>query len=321
MITPIFIFSLPRSGSTLLQRIIASHSEVATKEEPWLLLPLFGVYGSLGTYAEYNYAIASQAITKFSNNLPNGIQSYYASTKDFACSLYEKCAKGEKYFLDKTPRYHVISKEIIRTFDNGKFIFLIRHPLAVYASVIKTWKNSHVFDYDLYLGFDKIFQTLKSSGAAVHLVKYEELISSPEDVVQLICEYLEIDFQIDMLKNFSQIKFSEDAMGNPNPEQTKRKEIYINSRDKWKTFLCENIIRKRLAISYLKYIGADRMKTLEYDYLDAKSNLEEGKVGFQNVHIDILNIVRRFISVGLESPMLKHRLLALLKRQRYYVHR
>ena len=38
-IKPIFIFSITRSGSTLLQRVIAAHEGVATVSEPWVLLP------------------------------------------------------------------------------------------------------------------------------------------------------------------------------------------------------------------------------------------------------------------------------------------
>lgn len=36
----IFIVSQPRSGSTLLQRILSAHSQICTTSEPWLALPL-----------------------------------------------------------------------------------------------------------------------------------------------------------------------------------------------------------------------------------------------------------------------------------------
>ena len=38
---PIFLLSLPRSGSTLLHRMLASHPQVATLPEPWVPMPLF----------------------------------------------------------------------------------------------------------------------------------------------------------------------------------------------------------------------------------------------------------------------------------------
>jgi hypothetical protein len=37
--TPLFLLSLPRSGSTLAQRILAAHAGIATTSEPWILLP------------------------------------------------------------------------------------------------------------------------------------------------------------------------------------------------------------------------------------------------------------------------------------------
>jgi hypothetical protein len=37
--TAIFLLSLPRSGSTLAQRILAAHEGIATTSEPWILLP------------------------------------------------------------------------------------------------------------------------------------------------------------------------------------------------------------------------------------------------------------------------------------------
>ncbi|MBA3701438.1 MAG: sulfotransferase [Rubrobacteraceae bacterium] len=39
--TPLFLLSLPRSGSTLAQRFLAAHDAIATASEPWILLPYF----------------------------------------------------------------------------------------------------------------------------------------------------------------------------------------------------------------------------------------------------------------------------------------
>lgn len=37
--TPLFLLSLPRSGSTLAQRFLAAHDAIARASEPWILLP------------------------------------------------------------------------------------------------------------------------------------------------------------------------------------------------------------------------------------------------------------------------------------------
>jgi len=52
LITPIFIFSLPRSGSTLMERILATHPAVGTASEPWILLPFLYTRIRDGVYAE-----------------------------------------------------------------------------------------------------------------------------------------------------------------------------------------------------------------------------------------------------------------------------
>ena len=321
MIKPIFLFSLPRSGSTLLQRIIASHSDVATTAEPWLLLPMFGALGSLGTYAEYGHKGASRAITEFAEKLPNATQDYFDAIKLFASNLYEKSARGKKFFLDKTPRYHVISKEIMQVFPDAKFIFLIRHPMAVYASVIQTWKYTHLFKYDLYLGFDKLFQSLKSNNSHLHLVRYEELVNSPKTTVQSICKYLGIEYQTTMLDNFSRIEFSKGELGNPAPDQTNRRNIHSDSLDRWKILLCENFLRKEIALSYLNYIGEDRFNSLGYDFSEAKKILTKRIVSIKNLHIDISNMIRGFFSVCLDSQMFKQRISSLLKGYKVYTHR
>ena len=51
MKSPIFIFSLPRAGSTLLQRVLMGHPEIASIAEPWLLLPLMYVQKEHGVLA------------------------------------------------------------------------------------------------------------------------------------------------------------------------------------------------------------------------------------------------------------------------------
>jgi hypothetical protein len=65
----VFIISLPRSGSTLLQRILATRADFVTLSESWLLLPQIGLLFDEGIYAEYNQKLAITAITEFMQNI------------------------------------------------------------------------------------------------------------------------------------------------------------------------------------------------------------------------------------------------------------
>ena len=49
-IIPIFIFSLPRSGSTILQKILMSSTQVSSSNEMWILLPLLNLKSKSGIH-------------------------------------------------------------------------------------------------------------------------------------------------------------------------------------------------------------------------------------------------------------------------------
>ena len=160
-VTPIFLFSLPRSGSTLLQRILASHPLICTASEPWLLLPMFYGLRAEGTYAEYNHHSVHNALADFINALPEGRLDYLRQLNRFVTGLYQSVSvSGERYFLDKTPRYHLVVDEILETFPSAKFIFLWRNPLAVIGSSLETFGNGkwRLYEYriDFYKGLENL---------------------------------------------------------------------------------------------------------------------------------------------------------------------
>ena len=57
MSEPLFLFSLPRAGSTLTQRLLAAHPAICSAAEPWILLPLFHALDK-ASFAEYNATAA-----------------------------------------------------------------------------------------------------------------------------------------------------------------------------------------------------------------------------------------------------------------------
>ena len=126
---PIFLFSLPRSGSTLLQRLLAGHPDIMTVSEPWLLLPFCYAVKPEGLFSEYNHGWAAKALNEFILGLPNQELDYYKVLNRFALALYGGANKNNAlYFLDKTPRYYLIIPQIVEIFPEAKFIFLFRNP-------------------------------------------------------------------------------------------------------------------------------------------------------------------------------------------------
>ena len=102
----IFLISQPRAGSTLLQRMLATHPEIYTTSEPWLMLhPLYALRPE-GYEAEYNADWAQSAVRDFLQALPGGEDEYLEGVRRMYTYLYERAfaGSGKRYFLDKTPR-------------------------------------------------------------------------------------------------------------------------------------------------------------------------------------------------------------------------
>ena len=61
----IFLLSLPRSGSTLLQRLISAHEDISSTSECWFLLPLIYMKKRYGTFSEYGSFEAYKSIEDY----------------------------------------------------------------------------------------------------------------------------------------------------------------------------------------------------------------------------------------------------------------
>jgi Sulfotransferase family len=264
-IQPIFIFSVSRSGSTLVQRVIASHDDVATVSEPWLLMPYGYALRPYGISAEYQHKSMVRAIEDFCKELPEGSEDYEAEFRRFALRLYEKAAgPGARYFVDKSPPYCLIVEEIIRLFPEGKFVFLWRNPLSIVASIIQTWKPWHptLFRSDLFIGLPRLVAAYDEHRARAHSVRFEDLVGGDESRWRALMHYLEIDFEPDALTRFSQLELN-GRMGDPTGVK-RYSALSSEPHEKWKSTLA-NPLRKEWCRRYLRYLGQDRLAVMGYD--------------------------------------------------------
>lgn len=203
----IFIISLPRSGSTLLQRILGSHPAVVTRSETWLMLPL--LYPMLkGTYdVEYDANLGGKALSDFINDLPQSWHDYVVGVRRMAAYLYTKalCGTDGRRYLDKTPRYYLIYDALRRVFPRAHYIMLLRHPLAVLHSmgrdrVWSRWRDLEDYAIDIRVGARKLASAVEASEETACVVRYEELVRTPDRVVAEICRNLGLEFEPDMVR-------------------------------------------------------------------------------------------------------------------------
>jgi hypothetical protein len=206
MITPLFIFSLPRTGSTLLQRMLSAQSEIATTSEPWLLLPLVTMTQEAPNLACYSHKVAAQGILDFASKLPGGVNSFRSHLANFVRGLYAaQSDQSARYFLDKTPRYYWIINDIAELFPEAKFIFLFRDPVQVIASIVDTWANGRFTQIEQYRADIQIGVPSLSLAAAAYAnrsisVHYEDLVAAPETHLERICTFLQIQADTSVLQ-------------------------------------------------------------------------------------------------------------------------
>ena len=133
----LFIIGSPRSGTTMLERMLESHSQILGGPEPHLLTPLahLGVWDKVDK-APYDHILAAEAQRLFISKLPNGEQDYWEACRAYCDTLYGRYLKGsgKAICLDKTPAYALILPFMMKVFPDAKYIVLTRHPLAAFSS-------------------------------------------------------------------------------------------------------------------------------------------------------------------------------------------
>jgi len=295
MKSPIFIFSLPRSGSTFLQRVLESHHNIASCAEPWIMLPLCYLREREGVLSEYGHNISSVAINDFINTFPNKYDDFYKALGNFSNELYEKqCKKREIYFLDKTPRYYNVIKQISKAHPNAKFIFLFRNPVSVMSSMFETWadgrlKNMYSFHRDLNHGIFALsdgYKLLKTKSLAI---KYEDLITNPTKYIKNICKYLELDFDEKMLKNISSNNIK-GRMGDPTGVE-EYSEIDRRPLEKWK-YVFNTRFRKKIIKKYVESLSDEVLNIQGYEKQSILAEIDNMKHLKKNNMQDRLDLLK-----------------------------
>ena len=287
--SPLFLLSLPRSGSTLAQRILATHDPIATASEPWILLPYFYTLRERGIYAEYNHGALVQAVEDFCTMLPRGQGDYTAEIRELALRLYSKASPdGTRYFLDKTPRYHLISEELVAAFPDAKYIFLWRNPLAVVASIIETWAdgkwNVYRFKVDLFDGLENLIRTYERHDSNIHATRYEDLVTEPTETWSEVFSYLDLPFDRSALELFGSAKLG-GRMGDRSGAK-KYPKLSNESLQSWKRTL-NTPVRKAWCRRYLRWIGRDRLSLMGYDLGSLLAELDSIPTSFRRIGSDL----------------------------------
>lgn len=317
----LFIFSLPRSGSTLLQRSLAAFPEIATTAEPWILLPSFFALRRQGVYSIYGHRSLVTAHEDVIAGMRGEMDGYYAVLNAFMREFHGRLVEGDhEYFLDKTPRYHLICDEIIKAVPDGKFIFLWRHPLAVAASIINTWGggkwNLYRYWIDFYAGMEAMIRAYENHRDSVLAVQYEKLLMEPEETIRSVMRFLDLSVPDEMPAPLREIQ---GRMGDP----TGVREFSSISQaplERWKSSF-RNPLRRSWARSYLKWLGDDRLSMMGYDPEAMREDLKHIAGVLPGLPLDMVRMPIGELYNYLEPHIVKDKIKSILKLERAYCHR
>lgn len=271
---PIFIISLPRAGSTLLNRLLASHSMVASHAEPWLMLPLVYLSDRDAVRACYSHSATSRAINDIRRTLSDAGGDWQRHIGFFARGIYQELAVAAgkaqaRYFIDKTPRYHLIVEHLAEIFPAAKFIVLARNPLACLASGIETWGKGRLVLHgqmiDLWEGPKNLAFAVKRLGTRAHLIRYEDLVREPEATQRELLRFLEVPYE--PLHTNLEKKLMFGTMGDPTGVAKYGSYISQVSLEKYVQVL-GTWYRRRFSLRYLERLDPDHVETMGYRYAD-----------------------------------------------------
>jgi tetratricopeptide (TPR) repeat protein len=228
---PIFIVGLPRAGSTLIEQILASHSQVeGTMELPDLLM----IAGTLAGRKEASeVARYPSVLAELSSETSRALgRQYLEQTR-----IQRKTAKP--FFIDKMPNNFLHTGLIRLILPNAKIIDARRHPMACCFSGFKQqFAEGHRYSYsledlgrfyreyiDLMAHFDRV------AAGKVHRVIYERVIEDTEAEVRRLLAYCGLEFESECLRFYE----NDRPVRTPSAQQV-RQPIYREGMEHWRNY-------------------------------------------------------------------------------------
>lgn len=203
----LFIIGPPRSGSTLLNRMLGAHGEIHAPAEPHLLTPLAHLgYFERVDAAPYDPIISQLGIRELVPNLPEGEASYLAALRAHTDAVYSGLLAGHpgRYLLDKTPAYGLVLDFVVRLYPRARYVILTRHPLAIWSSVIDSFFDG---DHEMAHRHNPVVERYVPALArflgdpperCLHF-RYEELVADPERYMRAFCDFADLEFEPGMV--------------------------------------------------------------------------------------------------------------------------
>jgi tetratricopeptide (TPR) repeat protein len=228
---PIFILGMPRAGSTLLEQILASHSQIeGTMELPDIHAIVRRIDGHHAPDERGNYP---EAILSFDAETLLQLGQEYLDRTRIQRSL------GKPFFIDKMPNNWAYAGFIRLILPNAKIIDARRHPLdCCFSNFKQHYARGQNFSYDLthtgryYADYVRYMSHLDSvQPGKIHRVIHDRLVDDPEAEIRSLLDYCGVEWE-DACLRFHETKR---AVRTASSEQV-RQPLSRSGFDQWKPF-------------------------------------------------------------------------------------
>ena len=223
---PIFVLGMPRSGSTLVDQIISSHSKVDGTQE---LPNIIKIAAELNTNNQNNYP---EVLKELDESKLSKLGKDYISETAWA-------RDSAPFFIDKMPNNFIHIGLIKTILPNAKIIDTRRDPMDTCFSCFKQFfARGQLFTYSLedlgnyYSDYIRAMNHWQNVyGKDIYIVHYDNVINKTEETIRELIDYCELPFEKECLEFYN----SSRPVKTPSAEQV-RQPIYKSALNYWKNY-------------------------------------------------------------------------------------
>ncbi len=199
---PIFVVGCPRSGTTLMRRILDRHPSIAICPETQFQRLVYSrrkAFGDLGDLTNRRRLIDEYLSSRFIRRmkldraaLAERLQREGASYKAMFTTLlrYYAASQGKSRFGEKTPQHALFLETLCEWFPNAAILHMVRDPHATVASMQRMpWRRSAVANARIWLRLNQAARRFHEWRGYLE-VRYESLVANPERQIRKICSFV-----------------------------------------------------------------------------------------------------------------------------------
>ncbi|UCC13585.1 MAG: sulfotransferase [Gammaproteobacteria bacterium] len=223
----VFVLGMPRSGTSLVEQILACHSRVAGA-------------GELTDLAEAAIELGRSTGARFPDSMLTTTTEKLERAADKFLKRLDSVSKSAVRVVDKTPANHLFVGFIQNLFPNARIVHCVRHPLdTALSNYFQDFAGQGIpFSYDLSdiaLYYNEYLRVMahwrQHSSLRIHEIVYEELVADQEQATRALLAFLDLEWDPACL-NFHE---SDRAVATASHAQV-RKPIYQKSVGRYRHY-------------------------------------------------------------------------------------